>query len=46
MELKFIKDENGNVIGYEKPTTQDIITQKEAQLVQIYDEIQKLKEKL
>ena len=44
MNLKFIKDENGKVIGYEKPTIQDMIAEKEAQLITIYNEIQKLKE--
>jgi hypothetical protein len=44
MELKFIKDETGKVIGYEKPTVQDIIAEKEAQLITIYNEIQKLKD--
>ena len=46
MELKFIKDENGKVIGYEKPTAENIIAEKEAQLITIYNEIQKLKEQL
>ena len=43
MELKFIKDENGRVIGYEKPTMADIIASKEAKLLKMYEELEALK---
>lgn len=43
MELKFIKDENGKVIGYEKPNMEQIIADKEAKLLAMYEELEALK---
>ena len=43
MNLKYIKDAEGNVIGYEKPTMADVIADKEAKLLAMYEELEALK---
>lgn len=43
LPIRWIKDENGNVIGYQKWTAEEIIAQKETELLKVYEEIQKLK---
>lgn len=43
LPLKWIKDENGKIVGYHKYTVAEIIAEKEAKLLEMYEELQQLK---
>lgn len=43
--IKWIKDETGKVIGYERPTQEEMIAAKEAELLKMYNELEALKNK-
>jgi hypothetical protein len=41
--IKWIKDETGKIVGYEKFTQEEIIADKEAKLLAMYEELKALK---
>lgn len=45
LPINWIKDENGNVTGYHRHTEQDVIAAKETLLLEMYEELQVLKNK-